>query len=312
MNIDFERLGEVRTIDTGRGPELAALPFNDLLFHAQRVHRRWFDFNTVQVSTRCRRDRRPGDCAYCSRARWRHWSRREARGREVIENARRASRGCNALLHGRRLPQSRTGPACHHRDDQACGISAETCCTLGMLSTDQARELKDAGLDYYNHNLDTSPEFYGEIITTRTYQDRLDTLQAVREAGISVCCGGILGMGETAGDRASLLLTLATHADSVPINQLVAIGHAARGGRAARRLRLRTGGRARASSCRAPTCGFPRTQHRERRIGRCAFRERELDVGGDRLLTTGNPEIDHDRRLFGVSGSDRGHAVGAR
>ena len=110
------------------------------------------------------------------------------------------------------------------REVRALGM--ETCATLGMLNADQARELKDAGLDYYNHNVDTSPEFYGEIITTRTYQDRLDTLAAVRDAGLNVCCGGIVGMGETTRDRASMLATLANlpqHPESVPINQLVRV-----------------------------------------------------------------------------------------
>jgi biotin synthase len=148
---------------------------------------------------------------------------------EVVEAARAAKQGgatrfCMGAAY--RNPKPKQLELIKHMVREVRALGLETCATLGMLTPDQARELKDAGLDYYNHNLDTSEAFYGEIITTRTYQDRLDTLQAVRDAGLSVCCGGILGMGETELDRVQLLVTLATlprHPESVPINQLVQV-----------------------------------------------------------------------------------------
>jgi biotin synthase len=232
---DLERLGAVRTdwtLDEARA--LFALPFNDLLYHAQRVHRLSFDPNRVQVSTllSIKTGACPEDCAYCPQS-----VRYETEvGREELmdlesviaaaEAARRngATRFCMGAAY--RNPKAKQ---LEHIKDMVREVSAlglETCATLGMLTPGQARELKDAGLDYYNHNLDTSEAFYGEIITTRTYQDRLDTLQAVRDAGLNVCCGGILGMGESELDRVQLLHTLATlpqHPESVPINQLVQV-----------------------------------------------------------------------------------------
>jgi biotin synthase len=232
---DPGRLGEVRsdwTLQEARA--LFALPFNDLLFHAQRVHRQHFDPNRVQVSTllSVKTGACPEDCAYCPQS-----VRYETHvGREELmdlgdvvaaaQAARRsgATRFCMGAAWRNPKPKQLEQVKAMVREVRALGL--ETCATLGMLSPGQARELKDAGLDYYNHNLDTSEAFYGEIITTRTYQDRLDTLQAVRDAGLNVCCGGILGMGESELDRVALLLTLATmpqHPESVPINQLVQV-----------------------------------------------------------------------------------------
>jgi biotin synthase len=232
---DPGRLGEVRsdwTLQEARA--LFALPFNDLLFHAQRVHRQHFDPNRVQVSTllSVKTGACPEDCAYCPQS-----VRYETHvGREELmdlgdvvaaaQAARRsgATRFCMGAAWRNPKPKQLEQVKAMVREVRALGL--ETCATLGMLSPGQARELKDAGLDYYNHNLDTSEAFYGEIITTRTYQDRLDTLQAVRDAGLNVCCGGILGMGESELDRGALLLTLATmpqHPESVPINQLVQV-----------------------------------------------------------------------------------------
>jgi biotin synthase len=232
---DLDRLGEIRsdwTLPEARA--LFALPFNDLLFHAQRVHRQKFDPNRVQVSTllSIKTGACPEDCAYCPQS-----VRYETTvGREDLMElddvlaaataARRngATRFCMGAAYrnpGRKQLEQIKAMV---REVRALGL--ETCATLGMLTPEQARELKDAGLDYYNHNLDTSEAFYGEIITTRTYQDRLETLQAVRDAGLNVCCGGILGMGESDTDRVQLLLTLATmpqHPESVPINQLVQV-----------------------------------------------------------------------------------------
>jgi biotin synthase len=232
---DPGRLGEVRsdwTLQEARA--LFALPFNDLLFHAQRVHRQHFDPNRVQVSTllSVKTGACPEDCAYCPQS-----VRYETHvGREELmdlgdvvaaaQAARRsgATRFCMGAAWRNPKPKQLEQVKAMVREVRALGL--ETCATLGMLSPGQARELKDAGLDYYNHNLDTSEAFYGEIITTRTYQDRLDTLAAVRDAGLNVCCGGILGMGESDLDRVQLLLTLATlpqHPESVPINQLVQV-----------------------------------------------------------------------------------------
>jgi biotin synthase len=232
---DLGRLGEIRNDWTlAEARELFALPFNDLLFHAQRVHRQHFDPNRVQVSTllSIKTGACPEDCAYCPQS-----VRYETQvGREelmdlgdVLEAAQAARRNgatrfCMGAAYRNPKPKQLEQIKTMVREVRALGL--ETCATLGMLTPDQARELKDAGLDYYNHNLDTSEAFYGEIITTRTYQDRLDTLAAVRDAGLSVCCGGILGMGESETDRVQLLLTLATlpqHPESVPINQLVQV-----------------------------------------------------------------------------------------
>jgi biotin synthase len=232
---DLDRLGTVRndwSLEEARA--LFALPFNDLLYHAQRVHRMTFDPNRVQVSTllSIKTGACPEDCAYCPQS-----VRYETGlGREelldlgqVLEAARAAkgngaTRFCMGAAWRNPKPKQLEQVKAMVREVSALGL--ETCATLGMLTPEQARELKDAGLDYYNHNLDTSEAFYGEIITTRTYQDRLDTLQAVREAGLAVCCGGILGMGESELDRVQLLHTLATlpqHPESVPINQLVQV-----------------------------------------------------------------------------------------
>jgi biotin synthase len=198
------------------------------------VHRRGFDPNRVQVSTllSIKTGGCPEDCAYCPQS-----VRYETTvGRDdlmdlgdVVDAARAARKGgatrfCMGAAYRNPKPKQLERIKEMVREVRSLGL--ETCATLGMLTPEQALELKDAGLDYYNHNLDTSEAFYGEIITTRTYQDRLDTLAAVRAAGMNVCCGGILGMGETELDRAQLLHTLATlpqHPESVPINQLVQV-----------------------------------------------------------------------------------------
>jgi biotin synthase len=232
---DLDRLGEVRTDWTlVEAQALFALPFNDLLFHAQRVHRRSFDPNRVQVSTllSIKTGACPEDCAYCPQSvRYEtHVGREELLDLDDVLVAARAAqrdgatRFCMGAAYRNPKPRQLEQIKTMVREVRALGL--ETCATLGMLTPEQARELKDAGLDYYNHNLDTSEAFYGEIITTRTYQDRLDTLQAVRDAGLAVCCGGILGMGESELDRVQLLHTLATlpqHPESVPINQLVQV-----------------------------------------------------------------------------------------
>jgi biotin synthase len=213
---------------------LFALPFNDLLLQAQTVHRRHFRPNEVQISTllSIKTGGCPEDCAYCPQSvRFETGlEREELMGvGAVVDAARQAKeRGATRFCMGAawRRPKGNQLETVEQMVRAVSALGLETCATLGMLDETQARALKDAGLDYYNHNLDTSEEFYGEIITTRTYQDRLDTLRHVRDAGLKVCCGGIVGMGEAPGDRAGLLHTLATlpaHPDSVPVNLLVRV-----------------------------------------------------------------------------------------
>jgi biotin synthase len=213
---------------------LFSLPFNDLLFQAQTMHRKYFDPNQVQISTllSIKTGACPEDCAYCPQ------SNRYDTGLEteklmevekVLEQARAAkSSGASRFCMGAawRSPKKRDMPYVVAMVKGVKELGLESCMTLGMLTGDQAEELAGAGLDYYNHNLDTSPEYYGDIITTRTYKDRLDTLGHVRDAGMKVCSGGIVGMGEQQSDRAGLLqqlVNMPAHPDSVPINMLVRV-----------------------------------------------------------------------------------------
>ncbi len=213
---------------------LFALPFNDLLFKAQSVHRQHFDPNKVQVSTllSIKTGACPEDCSYCPQSAHYHTGLDRERLMEVekvLASARDAKKaGSTRFCMGAawRNPKDRDMPYIIEMVKGVKALGLESCMTLGMLSANQAMTLKDAGLDYYNHNLDTSPEFYGEIITTRTYQDRLETLDNVRDSGMKVCSGGIVGMGESSNDRSGLLIQLAnleTHPESVPINMLVKV-----------------------------------------------------------------------------------------
>jgi biotin synthase len=213
---------------------LFELPFNDLLFRAQSVHRQHFDPNAVQVSTllSIKTGGCPEDCKYCPQSVHHETGLEPERlmdVEEVVEAAQRArAAGASRFCMGAawRNPKGKNFERVLEMISRVHDEGLETCATLGMLDEDQTRRLKQAGLDYYNHNLDTSPEFYGEIITTRTWDDRLDTLAHVREAGIHVCCGGIVGMGETRADRVSMLAELANlpeHPGSVPINRLVRV-----------------------------------------------------------------------------------------
>ena len=217
--------------------EIAALfelPFNDLMFEAQTVHRRNFDANAVQISSllSIKTGKCPEDCAYCPQS-VRHDAELEVEPLmpldEVLEKARTAkAKGASRFCMGAawRSPKDKDLDKVVAMVEGVKALGMETCLTLGMLKQEQAKRLKTAGLDYYNHNLDTSPEFYGEIISTRTYQDRLDTLEHVREAGMHVCCGGIVGMGEGRADRVRLIQQLANqprHPESVPINMLVKV-----------------------------------------------------------------------------------------
>mgnify|MGYP000061869175 FL=1 len=210
------------------------LPFNDLMFKAQTVHRENFNPNEVQVSTllSIKTGACPEDCKYCSQSARYNTDVEKERLMEVekvleaakIAKEQGSTRFCMGA--GWRNPKARDMPFVLEMVKGVKAMGLETCMTLGMIDGDQAGELQEAGLDYYNHNLDTSPEHYNSIITTRTYQDRLDTLQNVRDAGMKVCSGGIMGLGEKAQDRASFLAQLANlpkHPDSVPINMLVKI-----------------------------------------------------------------------------------------
>ena len=213
---------------------LFTMPFNDLLFNAQVVHRQHFNPNEVQVSTllSIKTGACPEDCKYCPQsARYDTGLEKERllEIEKVIQRAKEAKQvGSTRFCMGAawRNPRDRDMPYILKMVEEVKSLGLETCMTLGMLTRDQAVALKQAGLDYYNHNLDTSPEYYGDIITTRTYQDRLNTLENVRAAGMNVCSGGIVGMGETVSDRASMLVQLANlpeQPQSVPINMLVKV-----------------------------------------------------------------------------------------
>lgn len=212
---------------------LFELPFMDLMYQAQQVHRQHFDPNVIQLSTiiSIKTGSCPEDCSYCSQSGHYHTNitRHKLLSLEkVLDLAKQAKEfGATRFCMGAawRSPSARDFPKVLEIISAVKALGGlDTCVTLGMLTGDQAKQLKAAGLDFYNHNLDTSPEYYKKIITTRIYQDRLDTLQYVRDAGINVCCGGILGMGESRDDRIGLLLQLAnlpTYPESVPINRLI-------------------------------------------------------------------------------------------
>jgi biotin synthase len=213
---------------------LFALPFPELIFEAQRIHRQNFDPREVQISTllSIKTGGCPEDCGYCAQSV--HYDTGVKAQKlmaldAVLADARAAkAAGASRFCMGAawRSPKDRDLEQVCAMVEGVKALGMETCVTLGMLTGAQAARLKDSGLDYYNHNLDTSPEHYGEIITTRTYQDRLDTLAHVREAGINVCCGGIIGLGEAEADRISMIATLASlpsHPQSVPINMLVRV-----------------------------------------------------------------------------------------
>ena len=291
---------------------LFALPFNDLLFRAQTVHRAHFDPNQVQVSTllSIKTGACAEDCAYCSQsAKYDTGLEREKLLPldEVIEAAQAAkSKGSTRFCMGAawRNPTDRNLDKVIDMITAVRGLGMETCVTLGMLSEPQARRLADAGLDYYNHNLDTSPEFYGNVITTRTFQDRLDTLKSVREAGINVCSGGILGMGETGTDRARMLQELANlspHPESVPINMLVQVeGTPLYGNDRLDPLEfVRTIAVARILMPHSYVrLSAGRSEMSDETQALCFLAGANSIFYGDRLLTTDNPDADHDHALF--------------
>jgi biotin synthase len=291
---------------------LARLPFNDLLFRAHDVHRRHFDPNVVQVSTlvSVKTGGCPEDCAYCPQSvRYETGVGREQMldVGEVLARARAArASGATRFCMGAawRSPKPRQVEQFAGIIRQVRELGLETCATLGMLTAPQARALKEAGLDYYNHNLDTSARHYPEIISTRSYQDRLDTLENVRAAGLKVCCGGIIGLGETLSDRVELLHTLATlpaHPESVPINQLVQVeGTPLHGAPRVDPLDfVRVIALARilmpASHVRLSA---GRTDMSDEMQALCFFAGANSIFYGERLLTTPNPAAEHDRSLL--------------
>lgn len=291
---------------------LFALPFNDLLFKAATVHRAHFDPNAVQVSTllSIKTGACPEDCKYCSQSG--HYNTELEKEKllevqKVIAEAQQAkAKGASRFCMGAawRSPRGKDMPYVLEMVRQVKALGMETCMTLGMLDKEQADALAEAGLDYYNHNLDTSPEYYGKVITTRTYDDRLNTLAHVRDAGMKICCGGIVGMGEGRQDRVGLLQQLANlphHPESVPINMLVKIEGTplaevddldpfefVRTIAVARILMPESFVRLSAG----------RQEMNDQTQALCFMAGANSIFYGERLLTTDNPEADHDRQLF--------------
>ena len=291
---------------------LFALPFNDLLLQAHTVHRANFDANAVQRSQllSIKTGACPEDCAYCPQSiRYETGLKKDPlmEVQAVVEAAREAkAEGATRFCMGAawRSPKDRDLDKVEAMVREVKALGMETCMTLGMLKAHQAQRLADAGLDYYNHNLDTSPEFYGEIITTRTYEDRLETLGHVREAGVKVCCGGIVGMGEGETDRAELLRQLAImtpHPESVPINNLVQVaGTPLAGGEALHPIEfVRTIAVARILM---PTSyvrlSAGRTDMTDELQALCFFAGANSMFYGEKLLTTGNPQNARDEALM--------------
>ena len=291
---------------------LLQLPFNDLLFRAHTVHRAHFKPNEIQLSTllNIKSGGCPEDCAYCPQSA-RYDTGLDATPlmdvEDVLAAARRArDAGATRFCMGAawRAPKDKDVEQVAALVGAVKGLGLETCVTLGMLKPAQADRLKGAGLDYYNHNLDTSPEHYGAVISTRTYQDRLDTLDAVREAGINVCCGGIVGLGETLKDRAGLLCQLANMPvppESVPINQLVRV----EGTPLAKQQGVDCFDVVRtiaAARIMIPTA-YVRLSAGRKELGEAGqalayFAGANSVFYGEQLLTTPNPQQDEDRELF--------------
>lgn len=291
---------------------LFALPFNDLLFQAHTIHRHHFDANRIQISTllSIKTGGCEEDCGYCPQSAHHEAGIKASKlmDKETIlaaaQQAKQAGASRFCMGAAWRSPKERDMPKLTEIIHDVKALGLETCATLGMLTSDQAHTLKSAGLDYYNHNLDTSEAFYDKIITTRTYQDRLDTLACVRDAGMNVCCGGIIGMGESLEDRAALLVTLANqpeHPQSVPINLLVQVN-----GTPLKGLKevdpfdfVRTIAVARifmpASHVRLSA---GREQMNDQTQALCFFAGANSIFYGEKLLTTSNPDAQDDKRLF--------------
>lgn len=287
-------------------------PLNDLLHCAQSVHRQCFNPNEIQLSTllNIKSGGCPEDCAYCPQS-VRYTTGVENEGlmscEQVLKAARRAQEsGAGRFCMGAawRSPKDREVDKVAEMIAGVKQLGLETCVTLGMLKPGQPERLKQAGLDYYNHNLDTSESFYGTIISTRTYQDRLDTLQRVRDAGINVCCGGIIGMGESVDDRTSLLQTLACmprHPESVPINTLVRVtGTPLAEQQETDPMELvRTVATARILMPHAYVrLSAGRTEMSDSTQALCFYAGANSIFYGEKLLTTDNPQFSRDKALF--------------
>ncbi|WP_415808458.1 biotin synthase BioB [Bordetella muralis] len=291
---------------------LFELPFMDLLYQAQQIHRQHFDANAIQLSSllSIKTGGCPEDCAYCPQSA--HYDTGLTADKlipldDVLQAARAAQAGGAQRFC---MGAAWRSPKPHHLDQVAEMIRAvkalglETCVTLGMLREGQAEQLKAAGLDYYNHNLDTSPEFYGQIISTRTYQDRLDTLDRVRHAGLNICCGGIVGLGESRNERAGLIAQLANltpYPESVPINNLVQVeGTPLAGTDALDPFEfVRTIAVARITMPRAHVrLSAGRETMSDTLQALCFLAGANSLFCGDMLLTTGNPQVQADQRLM--------------
>ena len=291
---------------------LYGLPFNDLLFKAQTIHRENFDPNEVQVSSllSIKTGSCSEDCGYCPQsARYDSDLTPEALMPvdEVIKSAAVAkAQGASRFCMGAawRSPKDKDIERVVEMVQGVKALGMETCVTLGMLSDSQTKALKDGGLDYYNHNLDTSEDYYSEVITTRTYQDRLDTLKRVRDSGINVCCGGIVGMGESDQDRAKLLIELANlpkHPESVPINMLVQVEGTPLANTESLDpiIFVRTIAVARILMPQSRVrLSAGRKEMSDEMQALCFFAGANSIFYGDKLLTTDNPMTNHDLALF--------------
>ena len=291
---------------------LFALPFNDLLFRAQQVHREHFDPNAVQLSTllSIKTGGCSEDCGYCPQAARYHTgveNQDTLSVDEVLAAAKLArEKGATRFCMGAawRGPKQRDLDKVVEMVKAVRGLGMETCATLGMLKPGQAEQLRDAGLDYYNHNIDTAADNYANIITTREYGDRIDTLEQVREAGLHVCCGGIVGMGETRNARAKLIAQLANmdpYPESVPINNLVQVpGTPLHGTEALDPLEfVRTIACARITMPKAMVrLSAGRQEMGDAIQALCFLAGANSIFYGEKLLTTGNPDADNDRALF--------------
>jgi biotin synthase len=288
------------------------LPFNDLIFQAQTIHRRWFNPNQVQKSTllSIKTGGCPEDCGYCSQSSKFETGLKASKLMEVelvLTEARKAkAAGASRYCMGAawRSPKDRDMDVICAMVEGVRAMGMETCMTLGMLSVEQTMRLKHAGLDYYNHNIDTSEDYYKEIITTRTFADRIETLERVREAGINVCSGGIVGMGEKESDRVGMLLALANlpeHPQSVPINQLMQVEGTTLG-----RSDpidpidfVRTIAVARILMPKSVVRLSAGREHMSEETQALCFLAGANSIFiGERLLTTKNPDVDKDERMF--------------
>ena len=302
---------------------LFALPFNDLLYRAQQIHREHFDPSEVELATllSIKTGGCPEDCGYCPQAA-RYDTGVTAQKILPLDTVLQAAR--EAKAHGAtrfcmgaawREPKDRDLEQVEEMVREVKALGLETCATLGMLGEGQAERLKDAGLDYYNHNLDTAPEFYERVITTRDYQNRIDTLGRVRGAGIKVCCGGIVGMGESRLQRAGLIAQLANmdpYPESVPVNHLVQVeGTPLHGLDPLDPLEfVRTIAVARITMPKARVrLSAGRRQMGEAVQALCFLAGANSIFYGDKLLTTGNPEVEEDQALLAKLGLHAKHTV---